>query len=64
MSDRLVLADRPVEDDALLGVLDAALERGPPDADRLDAGKDALRVRLGIIKGPQAYPVNSERYQG
>src|SRR5262245_6862789 len=44
MSDRLVLADRPVEDDALLGVLHGAIERGPPDADRLDPSEDALGV--------------------
>src|SRR5437773_583074 len=44
MRDRLVLADRPVEDDTVLGVLNGALERGPPDPDGLDAGEDALGV--------------------
>jgi hypothetical protein len=37
MRDRLVLADGTIEDDALLGVVDRAVERGAPDTDRLDA---------------------------
>src|SRR5882724_2225339 len=45
MGDRLVLADRPVEDDALLRVLHGPIERGASDADRLDAGEDALGVQ-------------------
>src|SRR4029434_2464146 len=45
MGDRLVLADRPVEDDALLRVLHGAIERGASDADRLDTGEDALGVQ-------------------
>src|SRR3989441_68940 len=44
MRDRLVLTDRPVEHDALLRVLHAALERRAADADRLDAREDALGV--------------------
>src|SRR5262249_43018305 len=31
--DRLVLADRTIEDDSLLGVLHRAVKRGAPDAD-------------------------------
>src|SRR5262249_57811176 len=42
--DRLVLADRPVEHDALLRVVHTALERRAPDPDRLDPGEDALWV--------------------
>src|SRR6058998_2367172 len=42
--DRLILADRPVEDHALLRVLHGAVERRPADADRLDPGEDALGV--------------------
>src|SRR5262245_6539719 len=44
MRDRLILADRPVEDHALLRVLHAALERRPADADGLDPGEHALGI--------------------
>src|SRR5512138_1916551 len=44
MRDRLILPDRPVEHDALLGVVDGTVERGPTDADRLDAREHALGV--------------------
>ena len=44
MRDGLVLPDGPVEDDALLGVLDRALEGGPPDAHGLDADHDTLGI--------------------
>src|SRR5438270_10698139 len=42
--DRLVLADRAVEDDPLLRIADRAVEGGAADADRLDRGEDALGV--------------------
>src|SRR5678816_1612994 len=45
VGDGLVLPDRPVEDDALLGVLNGPVERGAPDAHGLDAYDDALRVQ-------------------
>ena len=44
MLDRLVLADRPAEDDALLGIARRARQRRPSDADRLRRDQDALRV--------------------
>src|SRR5918995_3203462 len=42
--DRLVLADRPAEHDALLGVLRGAGGGCPADADRLGRDQHALRV--------------------
>ena len=42
--DALVLADRPAEDDAVLGVCDRLVHRHPADAERLGADQDALRV--------------------
>jgi hypothetical protein len=42
--DRLVLADRPTEDDALLRVAGGTVERGAPETDRLGGDQDALRV--------------------
>src|SRR5207244_243427 len=45
MRDRLVLADGPVEDDALLGVLHRTAERRTADADRLDARHHTLRIK-------------------
>ena len=45
MGDRLVLADGPVEDHAVVGVLRRQFERGLPDADALEADDDALGVQ-------------------
>ena len=42
--DALVLADRPVEHDALVGVLRGARHRAAPQAHALRANQDALRV--------------------
>src|SRR5439155_15391535 len=42
--DALVLADRAVEDDALVSVACGALERHAAQADRLGGDQDALRV--------------------
>ena len=44
MLDRLILPDRPVEDDALLGVGDGALQRGAAQADGFRGDQDALGV--------------------
>ena len=44
MLDRLVLADRPAEHDALLGVARGAGQRRAADADRLGRDQDALGV--------------------
>jgi hypothetical protein len=44
MGDRLVLADRTVEDHALLGVVHGPVQRRTADAHGLDAGEDALGV--------------------
>src|ERR1700734_1652177 len=44
MLDALVLADRPVEHDALFRVARRAAQRVLPDADRLDGDQDALRI--------------------
>src|SRR5258708_11784649 len=44
MLDRLVLADRPAEHDALLGILRGLGEGAAPDADRLGGDQDALGV--------------------
>src|SRR5438093_2625226 len=43
--DRLVLADRAIEDDALLRVLHAACEGRTADRDRLDSGEGAVRAQ-------------------
>jgi enoyl-CoA hydratase/carnithine racemase len=45
MSDFLIHADRPVEDDAVLVILDSVSERGAADADRLRGDEDALGVQ-------------------
>src|SRR5207302_5648357 len=42
--DALVLSDRPIEHDALVGVARGALQRDPAQADRLGGDQDALRV--------------------
>ena len=42
--DPLVHADRPVEDDALVGVRDGTPQRRAPDPERLGGEQDALRV--------------------
>jgi hypothetical protein len=44
MLDGLVLADRAVEDDALVGVLDSPLQRRLAQADSLGGDQDALGV--------------------
>src|SRR5947209_20126256 len=44
MLDRLVLADRAAEDDALLGVARRAFQCGAADADRLRRNEYALRI--------------------
>ena len=44
MLDRLVLADRPAEDDAILGVLRCPLDGGAAEADRLGGNQNALRI--------------------
>src|SRR5262245_13894196 len=44
MLDRLVLADRPAEHDALLGVGGGLGEGAPPDADGLGGVEDAFRI--------------------
>ena len=44
MRDGLVLADRAVEHDPVLGVLDGDVQRGAADADLLHGDDDALRV--------------------
>ena len=44
MLDALVLADRPVEDDALPRIARGAAERVLTDADRLDRNQDAFRI--------------------
>src|SRR5262249_18101172 len=54
--DRLILADRPIEDDTLLGVLHGAVEGGAPDPDRLDAGEHALGIeRVQDVIEPAAH---------
>ena len=42
--DALVLADRPAEDDALVGVRDRSANGDPADAERLGRDQDALGV--------------------
>src|SRR5215469_6727845 len=51
---RLVLADRPAEDDALCRVTGGAIERGAPETDCLGGDQDALRVHAvqDIVKSP------------
>src|SRR5689334_9395361 len=44
MRDGLVLADRPVEDDAFARIANRAVDGAPADADRLCRDHDALRV--------------------
>ncbi len=44
MLDALVLADRPVENNAFLGVGGSALQGTAPEADRFGGDQDALRV--------------------
>ena len=44
MRDALVLADRPAEHDALLGVLRRALQRRAAEADRFDGKQHALGI--------------------
>jgi hypothetical protein len=43
--DRLVLADRTIEDDAFLRITCRHLERATTDADRFRRDHDALRIQ-------------------
>jgi hypothetical protein len=44
MLDGLVMSDRPIEDDALLGIADRLDERRAPEPHRLRRDQDALRI--------------------
>ena len=49
MLDALVLADRPIENDALAGIFRRPPQRVLTDADRFDPDQNTLGLRLSRI---------------